>query len=163
MTALVYVGGWSVGVLNGLLVKNSTPSAEQQSLIFFMMHLFAISSWIYYFLFRAYLSTGSWKKNREWNHRLPFRRPAFVYNNKRPVILSFRSFRILGQHWAETILNLSNRNIILLTRYAPKLPLSVMPFMFIVSVQANKGMKVNESRKTSVILFIRERDSRPRI
>ena len=35
--------------------------------------------------------------------------------------------------------------------------------MFIVSVQANKGMKVNESRKTSVILFIHERNSRPRI
>ena len=34
--------------------------------------------------------------------------------------------------------------------------------MFIVSVQANKGMKVNESRKTSVILFIHERNSRPR-
>ena len=35
--------------------------------------------------------------------------------------------------------------------------------MFIVSVQANKGMKVNESRKTSVILFIHERHSHPRI
>ena len=80
---------------------------------------------------------------------LPFLRPAFVYNNKRPVILSFRSFRFLGQHWAETI------HIISLTRYAPKPPLCVTPFshaMFIVSVQANKGMKVNESRKTSVIL-----------
>ena len=40
------VGGWSLGVLNSLLVKNSTPSAEQQSLIFFMMHHFAISSGI---------------------------------------------------------------------------------------------------------------------
>ena len=40
------VGGWSFGVLNSLLVKNSTPSAEQQSLIFFMMHHFAISSGI---------------------------------------------------------------------------------------------------------------------
>ena len=28
----------------------------------------------------------------EWNHGLPFRRPAFVYNNKRPVIPPFLSF-----------------------------------------------------------------------
>ena len=130
------VGGWSFGVLNSLLVKNSTPSAEQQSLIFFMMHLFAISSRIHYFLFRAYLSTGlacekalgnGGNRGMEPLTWLPCR-PAFVYNNKRPVILSFRSFRILGQHWAETILNLFNLYIISLTRYAPKLPLSVMPF-----------------------------------
>ena len=34
----------------------------------------------------------------EWNHGLSFRRPAFVYNNKKPVNLSFLSFRILARH-----------------------------------------------------------------
>ena len=96
----------------------------------------------------------------EWNHGLPFRRPTFVYNNKRPVILSFRSFRILGQHWAEIILTLFTLYIISLTRYAPKPPLCVTPFfyaMFIVSVQANKGRRSRKVVKhPSYCLFTRE-------
>ena len=63
------------------------------SSVFFTMHLFAICSWVYSFLYIAYFSVlALGNEIEEWNHGLPFRRPAFVYNNKRPVILPFLSF-----------------------------------------------------------------------
>ena len=79
--------------------------------------------------FKKKLHGNEWEMN-EWNGAersglfmewsgLPFRRPA---DNKRTVILSFLSFRILAPHWAERQVKPTGK-----TSAFPKLGLSVLP------------------------------------
>ena len=101
-----------------------------------------------------------------WNHGLPFRRPALFIIIKDPLFFLFAPLGFLGSTeprlFSTSSTCTSYRLLDMLrNRFFPSCRFTYV--MFIVSVQANKGMKVNESRKTSVILFIHERNSRPRI
>ena len=145
------VGGWSFGVLNSLLVKNSTPSAEQQSLTFFMMHLFAISSWIYYFLFKAYpIYRLLEKKSGMEPHDFRSADRLLFIIIKDPLFFLFAPLGFLGSTEPRLFSTSSTGTSYRLLDMLPNCLFLSCRFtyaMFIVPVQANKGMKVNESRK----------------
>ena len=91
----------------------------------------------------------------EWNHGLPFRRPALFIIIKDPFFFLFAPLGFLGST-EPRLFSISSTCTsyrlldMLRNRLFPSCRFTYV--MFIVSVQANKGMKVNESRKTSVIL-----------
>ena len=94
------------------------------------MHLFAICSWIYSFLYIAYLLVLRLLGTKSRNGTTDFRsadRLLFIII-KDPLYFLFSSFRILGPHWAEREVKPAGK-----TSAFPK-RLSVLPLFFYFSV-----------------------------
>ena len=95
------------------------------SSVFFTMHLFAIFSWIYSFLFSVslYWLLGKKSRNRTTDFRSAYWLLFIII--KDPLFLLFSPFGILGPHWAESEVKPAGK-----TSAFPKLGLSVLTLSF---------------------------------